>query len=266
MENENKIKLIVKEKYSEIAGSTEKCGCSCNCGSEPTNINMLNEDYYELDGYVADADLGLGCGLPTRYSEIKEGDIVVDLGSGAGNDVFIARSLVGEAGKIIGVDMTEAMIEKANKNLSKTGYGNIEFRLGEIENLPVDSNSVDVVISNCVLNLVPDKQKAFSEIYRILKIGGHFSISDIVTEGELPASIKKSAEMYAGCVAGAISRDEYLNLISETGFKAVEIKKSDRILMPLNILKAFLTEEEIDKYEKSGVGIFSVTVNAVKNL
>lgn len=264
MENENKIKQIVKEKYSEIAGSPEKCGCSCNCGSEPTNINMLNENYYELDGYFADADLGLGCGLPTRYAEIEEGDIVVDLGSGAGNDVFVARSLVGEAGKVIGVDMTEAMVEKANQNLAKTGFSNIEFRHGEIENLPVDSNSVDVVISNCVLNLVPNKQKAFSEIFRILKTGGHFSISDIVTEGELPESIKKSAEMYAGCVAGAIAKKEYLNIISEAGFKKVEIEKSDKVVIPSNVLRSILKEDEPDKFEKSGSGIFSITVNAVK--
>lgn len=264
MENENTIKRIVKEKYSEIAGNNEKCGCSCNCGSKTTNISMLDEDYSDLDGYVADADLGLGCGLPTRYADIKEGDTVVDLGSGAGNDVFVAHSLVGETGKVIGVDMTEAMIEKANKNLIKTGFRNIEFRFGDIEELPVESDSVDVVISNCVLNLVPNKKKAFSEIYRVLKGGGHFSISDVVVEGALPEAIKESAEMYAGCVAGAILKEDYLNIISETRFQNIEIKKSKKIVIPTSVLRSILNVDEFDNFLKSRSGIFSITVNATK--
>jgi arsenite methyltransferase len=267
MENGNQIKAVVKEKYGEIAvksAGKKSSGCACGCGPETTDYSVFADDYQKLSGYVADADLGLGCGLPTEYAGIKEGDVVVDLGAGAGNDVFIARSFVGDSGKVIGIDMTEAMIEKANKNNQKLGYGNVEFKLGDIENLPIENNSADVVISNCVLNLVPDKNKAFAEMYRIIKPGGHFSVSDIVLIGELPKAIKKSAEMYAGCVSGAIDQNEYLGIITKSGFRNVEVKKSKSINLPDEVLSEYLNEEELKEFKTKNIGIFSITVNGYK--
>jgi arsenite methyltransferase len=224
----------------------------------------MQDEYDNLEGYFADADLGLGCGLPTEHAGIKKGDTVVDLGSGAGNDVFVARSIVGVEGKVIGLDMTEEMIEKANANKIKVGFKNVEFRLGEIESMPLENDTADVVISNCVLNLVPDKRKAFSEIYRILKPGAHFCVSDIVLKGELPEGLQKSAEMYAGCVAGAFQQDEYLGTIKETGFKNVEIKKTKVIELPDDVLKEYLNDSEIEKFKMDNVGIFSITVVGYK--
>ena len=258
------VKEIVKEKYGEIAKKAkteEACGCSCGCGpSTDSDYTVFNDSYENLEGYVADADLALGCGLPTEHAGIKEGDTVVDLGSGAGNDVFITRSLVGKSGQLIGIDMTKEMISKADENKAKLGFSNIEFRLGDIESMPIPDNHADVVISNCVLNLVPDKKKAFAEIFRILKPGGHFCISDVVIQGQLPASLQKSAEMYAGCVAGALQRDDYLNIIAQAEFKNIEIKTSKTIELPDEILKEYLSEKEINAYRESGIGIFSITV------
>jgi ubiquinone/menaquinone biosynthesis C-methylase UbiE len=269
MQTENEIKEIVKEKYGEIAKqSTSCCGPTSCCGTTNNKIvgyTIMQDDYNHLDGYVADADLGLGCGLPTEFAAIKKGDIVVDLGSGAGNDVFVARALTGEEGKVIGIDMTAEMIDKANKNNAKLGYKNVEFYLGEIEAMPLDNSIADVIVSNCVLNLVPSKEKAFAEIYRVLKTGGHFCVSDIVIKGELPQNLKKSVEMYAGCVAGAIQQADYLNIISSTGFTKVEIKKTKVIELPDEILREYLSEAELTGYRQSGVGIFSITVTANKN-
>lgn len=269
MQNEKEIKEIVKEKYGEIAkNSGSCCGPTSCCGSSENKIvgyTVMQDEYDHLQGYVADADLGLGCGLPTEHAGIKEGDIVVDLGSGAGNDVFVARAIAGDSGKVIGIDMTEEMIAKANRNNQKLGYKNVEFKLGDIENMPLENSIADVVVSNCVLNLVPDKQKAFAEIYRILKPGGHFCVSDIVIKGNLPDNLKKSAEMYAGCVSGAIQQDSYLKIIKESGFKNVEIKKTKVIDLPDEILKEYLSEDEVKQYRESGVGIFSITVTADKN-
>lgn len=269
MQNEKEIKEIVKEKYGEIAkNSGSCCGPTSCCGSSENKIvgyTVMQDEYDHLQGYVADADLGLGCGLPTEHAGIKEGDIVVDLGSGAGNDVFVARAIAGDSGKVIGIDMTEEMIAKANRNNQKLGYKNVEFKLGDIENMPLENSIADVVVSNCVLNLVPDKQKAFAEIYRILKPGGHFCVSDIVIKGNLPENLKKSAEMYAGCVSGAIQQDSYLKIIEESGFKNVEIKKTKVIDLPDEILKEYLSEDEVKQYRESGVGIFSITVTADKN-
>lgn len=269
MENSNSLKEIVKNKYSEIATSSDGNGCCgpvSGCCGDSVNVEftMIGDDYRNIEGYVPEADLGLGCGVPTDFAGIKQGDIVVDLGSGAGNDVFIARRLVGDEGKVFGIDMTETMIEKANLNKSKLGYSNVEFKLGDIENIPLDDNTADVVISNCVLNLVPDKRKAFSEIYRILKQGAHFCVSDVVVQGELPQEFKKSAELYAGCVSGALNQEDYLNIISETGFKNIEIKKSRRIDLPEELLKKFLDEKAILDYKNSLKGIFSITVIAFK--
>jgi len=224
----------------------------------------MADDYTTLEGYNADADLGLGCGIPTQYAKIKEGDIVIDLGSGAGNDAFVARRYVGEKGKVIGIDFTEAMIEKARANVDKLGFNNIEFRFGDIEKMPVTANKADVVLSNCVLNLVPNKRKVFSEIFRVLKTKGHFSISDIVLDGELPENLKKAAEMYAGCVSGAIQKDEYIKIIHETGFVNISALKEKRILIPDDILLQYLDQNELAQLKSSNLGIYSITVYGEK--
>ena len=270
METANDLKQVVKEKYGEIAKASKSSGCcgpTC-CGDTNNKIvgyTVMQDEYDHLEGYVAEADLGLGCGLPTEHAGIKKGDTVVDLGSGAGNDVFIARAIVGDKGKVIGLDMTEEMIEKANKNKEKLGYKNVEFKLGDIEDMPIENDFADVVVSNCVLNLVPDKVKAFSEIYRILKPGGHFCVSDIVLNGELPAGLKKSAEMYAGCVAGALQQDDYLDVIGKAGFKNVDIKKSKAIDLPDEVLHNYLDDDDVKKFRKNKTGIFSITVVGYKN-
>jgi SAM-dependent methyltransferase len=268
MKNETEIKDLVKEKYSQIASQSKTvnesscCGATGCCGDEVYNI--MADDYTKLEGYVADADLGLGCGLPTEFALIKNGDTVIDLGSGAGNDAFIARRIAGEKGKVIGIDFTEAMIARARENAEKLGYNNVEFRQGDIETMPVTSNKADVIVSNCVLNLVPNKHKVFSEIYRVLKPGGHFSISDIVLEGELPAKWKEVAELYAGCVSGAIQRSEYLGIIKEAGFTDIKLQKDKAINIPDEILAEYLTKEEIAEYKKGKVRITSITVYADK--
>ena len=257
MNTDNELKDIVKEKYGEIAKSTNSCCCG---SSKIVDYTIMKDNYENLEGYVKEADLGLGCGLPTEFANISKGDIVVDLGSGAGNDVFIARSIVGENGLVIGIDMTEDMIDLAEKNKAKLGFTNIEFKLGEIESLPLTDNLADVVVSNCVLNLVPNKQKAFSEIHRVLKNGGHFCISDIVLKGELPPQFKKSAELYAGCVSGALQQEEYLGLIDEAGFKDVKVVKTKTITLPDSILIKYLNEEELKNYKDNSIGIYSITV------
>ena len=271
METPDEIKQIVKEKYGEIARNAKSSGCceptSC-CGTSENKIagyTVLQDEYGHLEGYVADADLGLGCGLPTELAGIKKGDTVVDLGSGAGNDVFVTRAIVGDKGKVIGLDFTQDMIDKANENKVKTGYANVEFRLGEIESMPLEDSVADVVVSNCVLNLVPDKTKAFSEIYRILKPGAHFCVSDIVIKGELNPELRESATMYAGCVAGALQQEEYLQTIKDAGFVDVEIKKIKVIEMPDEILKKYLTKDGIQAYKNKLEGIFSITVVGYKN-
>jgi SAM-dependent methyltransferase len=262
------IKQIVKEKYGEIAkqGKSHKPSCSC-CSPDfaaDMDYTIFSEDYSKLEGYNPDADLGLGCGIPTDAVKIKPGYTVVDLGSGAGNDVFVARRLVGETGRVIGIDMTESMIERARENNKKLGYQNVEFRFGEIENLPVEDNTADVVISNCVLNLVPDKLKAYREIYRVLKPGGHFGISDIVLTGTLPSKIKSAAEMYAGCVAGALKKEVYLKNIRKAGFCNISVVKERPRPMADEILLHYLTAEELTQFNKSGQIIFSITVYGEK--
>lgn len=267
METNEQIKEMVKQKYSEIAlqdKETNESSC-CGAGGCSTEVyNIMSEEYNELDGYAKEADLGLGCGLPTNFARIKKGDTVVDLGSGAGNDCFVARAETGEDGRVIGIDFTEAMIEKAKKNATQLGYQNVEFRQGDIENIPMTANVADVVVSNSVMNLVPDKPKAFAEVYRILKPTGHFSISDIVLVGELPEKIKNAAEMYAGCVASAIQKEEYLNIIKESGFKNIMLQKEKAIIVPDDILRNYLKEEEIETYKNSDTKIFSITVFAEK--
>lgn len=267
MENNAQIKEMVKQKYAEIALQNKETNASscCGAGGCSTEVyNIMSEEYNELNGYAKDADLGLGCGLPTNFAKIKKGDTVVDLGSGAGNDCFVARAETGETGKVIGIDFTEAMIEKARENAEKLGYNNVEFRNGDIEKIPMTSNVADVIVSNCVMNLVPDKPKAFAEVHRILKPGGHFSISDIVIVGELPDKIKSAAEMYAGCVASAIQKEDYLNIIKNAGFKNIQLQKEKAIVVPDDILKNYLNEKEIVDYKNSEIRIFSITVYAEK--
>lgn len=228
MKTNEELKQLVKEKYSEIALQDKETNMSSCCGSGCCSdevYNIMSEDYTKLEGYNSDADLGLGCGLPTEFAKIKKGDTVIDLGSGAGNDCFVARSLTGDTGKVIGIDFTEAMINKARENAEKLGFNNVEFRYGDIEKMPVTSAVADVIVSNCVLNLVPEKQNVIKEMYRVLKPGGHFSISDIVLAGELPKKMKQTAKMYAGCVSGAIQKDLYLKYIDEAGFEKITIQK-----------------------------------------
>ena len=224
----------------------------------------MADDYTTLEGYNPDADLGLGCGLPTQFAKIKKGDVVIDLGSGAGNDAFIARHETGETGKVIGIDFTPAMIDRARQNAEVRGFNNVEFRQGDIEHMPVTANTADVIVSNCVLNLVPNKDGVIKDIYRVLKPGGHFSISDIVLEGELPQQIKEAAEMYAGCVAGAIQKQEYLELIEANGFTNITIQKDKAIIIPDDILSNYLSAIQIEAFKKSGTGIRSITVYAEK--
>ena len=263
------LKLIVQEKYGQIAQQSvfleqsSCCGTSGCCGE--FEFSMIGDEYTNVKGHNADADLGLGCGIPTQYAKIKIGDSVLDLGSGAGNDCFVARALVGETGKVTGIDFTVAMTEKARANNAKLGFTNIEFIQGDIEEMPLSENQFDVIVSNCVLNLVPDKKKAFSEIYRVLKPGGHFCVSDVVIKGNLPEKLQKDAEMYAGCVAGASTLESYLEIIRNQGFKDIVIHKEKMISIPENILKMHLSEEEILSFTAGDTAIISITVSAKKS-
>ncbi len=265
--NQDHLKELVKQKYSEIAmqdkatNESSCCGSGC-CSTEVYNI--MTDDYSAIEGYNPDADLGLGCGLPTEFAKIKKGDVVIDLGSGAGNDAFIARHETGETGKVIGIDFTPAMIDRARQNAEVRGFHNVEFRQGDIEKMPVTANVADVIVSNCVLNLVPNKDAVMKEIYRVLKPGGHFSISDIVLEGQLPSAIREAAEMYAGCVSGAIQKEEYINLIKENGFSNITIQKNKAIQVPDDILLQYLSSDQLSEFRQSGTGITSITVYAEK--
>jgi len=267
MEQAENLKEIVRQKYSEIAlqdKATNQASC-CGAGGCSTEVyNIMSDDYGTLEGYNPEADLGLGCGLPTQFASIKKGDTVIDLGSGAGNDCFVARAETGEDGRVIGIDFTPAMIEKARANAQKLGYANVEFRQGDIEKMPVSANRADVVVSNCVLNLVPDKDAVFKEIFRVLKPGGHFSISDVVLVGELPEGLRKDAEMYAGCVSGAIQKDAYLELIKANGFSNLTVQKEKTINIPDDILQRYLNREELASFKSADTGIFSLTVYAEK--
>ena len=269
MQTQEQVKDMVRKKYSEIALQDKETNESSCCGSgccSTEEYNIMADDYNTLEGYNPDADLGLGCGLPTQFAKIKKGDVVIDLGSGAGNDAFIARHETGETGKVIGIDFTPAMIERARANAEARGFNNVEFRQGDIEKMPVTSNAADVIVSNCVLNLVPNKDGVIKEIFRVLKPGGHFSISDIVLEGELPKQIKEAAEMYAGCVSGAIQKQVYLELIESNGFTNITVQKDKTIIVPDDILSNYLSSEEIAAFKQSGTGIRSITVYAEKQV
>jgi arsenite methyltransferase len=267
MNKSEELKKIVRDKYAQIALQDKDLNAASCCGAGGFSnevYNIMTDDYSGLKGYQSDADLGLGCGLPTQFAQIAEGDTVIDLGSGAGNDCFIARHETGANGKVIGIDFTDAMINKARINAEKLGFNNVEFRQGDIENMPVSDNVADVIVSNCVLNLVPDKKAVFAEIFRVLKPGGHFSISDIVLLGELPESLQKDAEMYAGCIAGAIQKEEYLRYIQELGFENISIQKEKPILIPNDIIEKYLSGNELAKFQAGQTGIYSITVFASK--
>lgn len=267
MKSEAELKQVVKDRYAKIAeqGKAENAASCCGATTPSNKVyNIMMDDYSEIEGYNADADLGLGCGLPTAFAKIAKGDTVIDLGSGAGNDCFVARHETGAEGKVIGIDFTPTMIKKARENADKLGFNNIEFREGDIDDMPVADNTADVIVSNCVLNLVPNKEKVINEIYRVLSPGGHFSISDIVLVGNLPSALKDDAEMYAGCVAGAIQKEEYLDQIEKTGFKNITIQKNKPIIIPDDILGKYLTQEELLAFNKGATGIYSISVYAEK--
>lgn len=267
MNTSENIKKIVRDKYSEIAHQDKADNQSSCCGAGGSSdevYNIMTDDYSQTQGYQQDADLGLGCGLPTQYAKIKPGDVVIDLGSGAGNDCFVARHETGDSGKVIGIDFTPAMIQKARMNAEKLGFNNVEFREGDIENMPVSDNVADVVVSNCVLNLVPSKQGVINDIHRVLKPGGHFSISDVVLVGDLPESLRTNAEMYAGCVSGAIQKSEYLQMIETAGFTNITLQKEKPIVIPDDILSKHLSTAEISEFKEGKTGIFSLTVYAEK--
>jgi arsenite methyltransferase len=272
MNEHDQLREVVRSKYAEIAQQRPAGGCcggtaSCGTGSPVAtgaDSNMIGDAYAGVAGYVPDADLGLGCGLPVEHAGLRPGQTVLDLGSGAGLDAFVARAEVGADGQVIGVDMTAEMVAKARANAEKSGFANVEFRLGEIEHLPVLSDSVDVVISNCVLNLVPDKRRAFAEIFRVLRPGGHFCVSDIVASQHLPDWVQGIADAYAGCVAGAIPKDDYLAIIGETGFGHVEVASERRIEVPAVLLAQSLTEAQRAEAARHDLHVLSVTVKAVK--
>jgi len=261
------LKQVVKEKYGKIAeqSDNEKSSCCgpCSCGQE-VDYTVFSEDYENKAGYNPDADMNLGCGIPTDYAGIKRGDHVLDLGSGAGNDCFVARAIVGDNGKVTGLDMTDQMISKARENCAKLKFTNVDFVLGDIEDMPFGDRKFDVVISNCVLNLVPDKTKAFNEIFRVLKPGGHFCVSDVVIKGSLSEKMKKDAEMYAGCVSGASEMKEYLKIVDDSGFVNVSVHKQKEIQLPETLLSEFNDPNELKAYHTGDTGIFSITVSAEK--
>ncbi len=259
----DRLKEIVRERYARAATENDGCGCGCSGDTDDPEYSFVGEEYGSRQGYAPEADLGLGCGVPTDIAGINKGDTVLDLGSGAGIDAFIARELVGEEGEVIGIDFTPEMIQKATENAEKLGYTNVRFLQGDIENLPVPQRSIDVVISNCVLNLVPDKQKAFAQMFRILKPGGHFTVSDIVVQGELPERLRDSAALYAGCISGAIDHEDYLALLRAAGFSDVQVARERMIDIPDSVLLQLATREEVHAFRDSG-GIASITVTGVR--
>lgn len=265
VEQAEEIRALVRDKYGTIARKEASCcGSSCGCESAADGIDMIGNTYQSVEGYVADADLGLGCGLPTEHAGIKSGSTVLDLGAGAGIDAFVARRLVGENGRVYGVDMTPDMVTKARANTEKLGYHNVEFRLGEIEHLPFERDSIDVVISNCVLNLVPDKARAFAEMYRVLRPGAHFCVSDIVASAPLPEGVRNAAALYIGCVAGAEPEANYLAIIESAGFRDIRVAKSRRIDLPEDVLAGVLAGDEIAAARNDDLHLKSVTVVGLK--
>jgi arsenite methyltransferase len=270
MRTEDETRALVRERYATIAREAESCcgpaSCGCSPDMAPDGLNVIGDAYAGVAGHLAEADLNLGCGVPTRHAALRLGETVLDLGSGAGNDAFIARHEVGPEGRVLGVDMTHEMIAKARTNAAKLGYQNIEFREGQIEQLPVDSGSVDIVISNCVLNLVPDKRRAFAEMFRVLRPGGRFCVSDIVATGELPAAVREVAALYVGCVAGAMAETDYLALLGTTGFEDVHVAEAKPIPLSDDVLAGDMSDADIAAFRASGIALTSVTVLGTKPL
>lgn len=263
------LKQIVKEKYGKIAeqnNSGQSSCCSSSCCGPQVDYTVFSENYESKEGYNRDADMNLGCGIPTDFAGIRIGDNVLDLGSGAGNDCFVTRAIVGETGKVTGLDMTEPMILKARQNCAKLKFSNVEFVLGDIEKMPFEEEIFDVVISNCVLNLVPDKTKAFREIFKVLKRGGHFCVSDVVIKGKLSEKMKRDAEMYAGCVSGASEINDYLEIVENSGFLNLNVHKQKEIKLPESLLSVNNDEDELKSFHSGDTGIFSITVSANKPL
>ena len=260
-EQAESIHALVREKYGALARKEASgCGCSCACDGEADSLDMIGDAYKSVEGYVPEADLGLGCGLPTEHANIQPGETVLDLGAGAGIDAFVARRLVGEEGQVYGVDITPDMVVKARANAEKLGYRNVEFRLGEIERLPFERGSIDLVISNCVLNLVPDKARAFAEVFRVLRPGGRFCVSDIVASAPLPEGIRQAAALYVGCVAGTEPEADYLAIIDAAGFSDVRIVKSSHIDLPDDVLAGILGTGELAAMREADLHVRSVTV------
>jgi len=260
------VKKLVRKFYNDLAKTSDgkqKCCCGPLASATPSGKQVhtiMSEDYSQLKGYEPDADLGVGCGLPTQYARIRKGNVVVDLGSGAGNDCFIAREETGETGKVIGIDFAPEMLAKARKNAIKRGFSNIEFLEGDIENMPLPDKTADVIVSNCVLNLLPHKDKIFKEIYRVLKPGGHFCISDVVLNGHFPKEFTDNAAMYAGCIASAIQREEYLGEIEKANFTEINVERTKTVIIPDEVLQANLDKATLQKYKIGNVGILSITV------
>lgn len=261
----DELREAVRRKYAGIAtGKAEGC-CStdtCTDGGGSHEIAMIGDAYDTVEGYVESADLGLGCGIPTDHAGLQRGQTVIDLGSGAGLDAFVARRFVGESGTVIGVDFTPEMVTRARANADNLGLSNVRFVDGDIEDLPLENEIADIILSNCVLNLVPDKTRAFQEIYRTLRPGGHFCISDVVSRGALPETIRRSAELYAGCIAGALEEQNYLEIIRTAGFREVHIPERRRIEMPDEALPETVTDA--DRAAFAETGLWSVTVRATR--
>jgi SAM-dependent methyltransferase len=251
VKSDDEVRTLVRERYGAIVRETACCG-----------LNVVGDAYAGVAGRLADADLNLGCGVPTRHAALRPGETVLDLGSGAGNDAFIARHEVGAEGRVIGVDMTPDMITKARENARKLGAGNVAFRLGEIEHLPVESGSIDVIVSNCVLNLLPDKAPAFAEMFRVLRPGGRFCVSDIVATGDLPAPVRTAAGLHVGCIAGALPEAAYLALIEAAGFQDIRVAEARPIPLPDDALSPHMGADDIAAFRASGVQLKSVTVLA----
>jgi SAM-dependent methyltransferase len=269
---EEKVRNAVRKRYGKIA-KTESSSCGCGCCTPPNAGKSISEQIgyskTELSSVPEGADLNLGCGNPVALASLKEGETVVDLGSGGGLDCFLAAKKVGAKGKVIGVDMTAEMLERARANCKKSGYGNVEFRLGEIENLPIADNTADIIISNCVINLSPNKQRVFNEAYRVLKPTGRLMISDMVVLGEIPQKIRNSILAYVGCIAGAENKDDYLGKIKQAGFQKIRVIKEEYLPPEMlgdpdiqgTVMKLRLTKNETAKIAKQ---IVSIKVSAVK--
>lgn len=266
--NNNEKKELVKHRYNELALYGDSTVIKRCCATSPKGPSIkvftMNEDYSNLKGYEAEADLGFGCGIPTQYADIILGDTVVDLGSGAGNDCFIARSVVGENGQVIGIDFSPQMVERARKNANRQGYTNVKFIEADIEHIPLPDAVADVVVSNCVLNLLPEKNIIFKEIFRILKTGGHFCISDVMLKGFFPKDFIDNAAMYAACISSATQMDEYMEEIVKADFKSITIDKTKKIEIPDDVLEEHLSKEAIAEYNTGNMGVYSITVTGMK--